>query len=303
MVAGSTGLVGSSLMRILASENYIVQGISRKICDLREYSQTLNMLEKFQPDIIIDSAARVGGIADNNKHPVEFLENNLLIQNNLMKAAHMTNVKKFVFLGSSCIYPKLAPQPITEECLMTGPLEKTNSAYSIAKIAGLELIKAYRREYGKRWIALMPTNVYGPGDKFDEFDSHVIPALILKFLRARDTNQEKVIVWGKADTRREFIFSEDLARAIFLCSKVYEGETALNVGSGQEITIGHLATLIANLTSFEGIIEFDESALVGTPRKLLDSNKINKLGWRANVSLEEGIARTISWYESQRGQK
>jgi GDP-L-fucose synthase len=265
--------------------------------NLFDKQATSDFILKTKPTVIIDAAARVGGIAANNQQPVEFLTENLLIQNNLMQAAHKAEVPKFVFLGSSCIYPRDAAQPIKEEYLMTGPLEKTNSAYAIAKISGIELINSYRKEFGHKWISLMPTNLYGPHDNFDLETSHVFPALIRKFTEAANDNRSSVTLWGSGNPRREFLHVDDLAAAIETCLENYDSELHLNVGTGEDLTIKELAALISELSGFKGEILWDTSRSDGTPRKVLDVSRIQKLGWSPKISLRNGIQSTIDWYK------
>jgi GDP-L-fucose synthase len=296
VVAGSTGLVGSAIVRHFESKGFQTVGINRSVVNLFDKKATSDFILKTMPTVIIDAAARVGGIAANYKQPVEFLTDNLLIQNNLMQAAHKAEVPKFVFLGSSCIYPRDAAQPIKEEYLMTGPLEKTNSAYAIAKIAGIELINSYRKEFGYKWISLMPTNLYGPHDNFNLEHSHVLPALIRKFIEAKNQSKPSVTLWGTGSPRREFLHVDDLAVAVDILLESYDSELHLNVGTGQDLSITELASLISELTGYEGEILWDTSKSDGTPRKVLDIQRIQKLGWAHKISLREGIQSTIDWY-------
>ena len=304
LVAGSSGLVGSALLREFLSSKYEVVGISSKDLDLTDEKSTIKWFKDQKPfDVVIDSAAKVGGILANSENPVEFLSLNLKIQNNLMAACNLTNVSKFIFLGSSCIYPRNAKQPIKEEYLLSGTLEETNSAYAIAKIAGIEMVRAYRKEYGRNWISLMPTNIYGPKDNFNVDSSHVVPALIRKFINARQEDKSEVTLWGTGSPLREFLFSDDLASAIHFAMKNYDGDEHLNVGTGQEISIADLARLIAEEVKYNGVIKWDSSKPDGTPRKLLDSSKLNKLGWMPSTTLRDGIRLTISWFEKAMEQK
>jgi GDP-L-fucose synthase len=296
LVAGGTGLVGSALVKEIKKRGLEVVGISSQDADLRNYSETRNILEELKPKIVIDAAAKVGGIKFNSDYPVDFLLDNLRIQNNLMQAAHEVNVKKFVFLGSSCIYPKIVAQPIKEEYIMTGPLEVTNSAYAIAKISGLELVKAYRRQFKHSWISLMPTNVYGPHDNFHQEYSHVVPSLISKFIKAKFEGLQSVEVWGTGLARREFIYSEDLAEAILFCVDKYNSENHLNIGTGQDISINELAKLIGEIVNFDGKINFNSSYPDGTPQKLLDISKMKDLGFTARRDLRTGLTQTVEWY-------
>jgi GDP-L-fucose synthase len=300
LVAGATGLVGSAVLDKLNESGQAAVGISSRDADLRNFGATLEVIKKYRPTCIIDAAAKVGGIKYNNDFPVEFLLDNLAIQNNLMQAAHQLDVEKFVFLGSSCIYPKYSAQPIREEYLMTGPLESTNSAYAMAKIAGIELIKSYRRQYGRRWISLMPTNIFGPFDNFSEVTGHVIPALITKFVRARELQEDTVEVWGTGNARREFLFSQDLAESILFCADNYDNGEPLNIGTGKDLSIKELAELISRIVEFKGEIVFNHDYPDGTPRKLLDVSRVNCLGWKASTTLEDGLTTTIKWYLDQR---
>jgi GDP-L-fucose synthase len=267
------------------------------VLNLIDLKATNSFIKKIRPDLVIDAAARVGGIGANNSYPVEFLTDNLTIQGNLMKAAHESGVPNFVFLGSSCIYPRDCAQPIKEEYLMTGPLEETNSAYAIAKIAGIELINSYRKEYGTRWISLMPTNLYGPRDNFDLAASHVMPAFIRRFIEAAESGTDTVTLWGSGKTLREFLHVDDLAQAVVVASEKYDSSLHLNVGSGEDLTIKHLAEKVAEAAGFTGKIEWDSSKPDGTPRKVLDVSRIKALGWKPTITLDEGITSTIAWYK------
>ena len=297
VVAGGTGLVGSAIVRGFQANGHEVVSASTKDVDFLDRPATIDFLLNAAPDVVVDAAARVGGIGANNTFPVEFLMNNINIQNNLMEAAHLSDVKKFIFLGSSCIYPRDCAQPIKEEYLLTGHLEKTNSAYAIAKIAGVELVKSYRKEYGHRWISLMPTNLYGPNDNFELQGSHVLPALIRKFVEATEQNLSSQILWGSGTPLREFLHVDDLAQAVLLVAESYDADNHLNVGSGQEISIHDLALLIASLAGFKGEIKLDSTKPDGTPRKVLDSTNLRRLGWAPKISLRDGIASTIAWYK------
>jgi GDP-L-fucose synthase len=252
-----------------------------------------------KPDAVIIAAARVGGIQANNNFPVEFLSENLQIETNLMDAAHKSNIDRLLFLGSSCVYPKFAEQPIKEEYLLTGALESTNEAYSLAKIAGLKLVQAYRKQYGHNWISAMPTNMYGPGDNFDPESSHVLPALIRKFHDAKVSGATSVTLWGTGSPRREFLHSDDLGRACLFLLENYDEDVALNIGMGKDISIQELAELIKAIVGFEGSIEWDTTKPDGTPRKLLDVSRITALGWKPSISLEQGIRSTYDWYLSK----
>ena len=296
LVAGGTGLVGSAIVRELKRVNRDVVGISSKDVNLLDRDKTFAYIKKLNPTAIIDAAAKVGGIGGNNAFPVEFLSQNLQIQSNLMDAAHAAKTEKFVFLGSSCIYPRNCPQPIKEDYLLTGELEQTNSAYAIAKIAGIELIKSYRKEYGYKWISVMPTNLYGPNDNFDLETSHVLPALIRKFIEAKQNNKSEVTVWGSGKPLREFLHTDDLAKAVLLCMENYDVAQQINVGSGVEISILDLANKIAEKVGFSGSIVMDANKPDGTPRKVLDITKVSNLGWKPTITLDQGIASTVEWY-------
>ena len=300
LVAGGTGLAGSAIVRELERINKKVIGISSKDVNLLDRAKTFSYIKDLKPNVIIDAAAKVGGVGSNNAYPVEFLSQNLQIQTNLMDAAHEVKVEKFVFLGSSCIYPRNCAQPIKEDYLLTGELEQTNSAYAIAKIAGIELIKSYRKEYGYSWISAMPTNLYGPNDSFDLENSHVLPALIRKFVEAKRNNSSEVVLWGSGNPLREFLHVDDLAKAILVCLEKYDDSQQINIGSGDEISIRDLGQKIANLTGFTGKVVWDSNRPDGTPRKVLDSTKINKLGWKAAITLDQGMAATVEWYQENK---
>jgi GDP-L-fucose synthase len=298
LVAGATGLVGSAIVRELERVNKDAIGISSKDVDLLDRDKTFAYIKNLKPTVIIDAAAKVGGIAGNNAFPVEFLTQNLQIQSNLMDAAHAAKTEKFVFLGSSCIYPRNCPQPIKEDYLLTGELEQTNSAYAIAKIAGIELIKSYRKEYGYKWISVMPTNLYGPNDNFDLETGHVLPALIRKFIEAKQKTKNEVIVWGSGKPMREFLHVDDLAKGILICLEKYNDSEQINIGSETEVSIADLALKVSQAVDFSGRIIWDKNKPDGTPRKVLDTTKIKNLGWRPKITLEEGIRTTIDWYLS-----
>jgi GDP-L-fucose synthase len=304
LVAGGTGMVGSAVCDLFRALGEEVEAHSRSIVDLSHQEDTLDYVLDVKPDLIVDAAATVGGIAANSAYPVEFLTQNISIQNNLMFAAHQASVDNFIFLGSSCIYPRDCVQPIREEYLLTGPLEETNSAYAIAKIAGLELVKSYRKQYGKKWISLMPTNLYGPRDNFDLASSHVLPAFIRRFIEAAETGLDTVSLWGSGSPLREFLHVDDLAQAVVMAANRYNDNMHLNVGTGEDISIKDLAQKVADLAGYNGQIEWDSSKPDGTPRKVLDISLITSLGWRPNIALEQGISSTISWYKlaSQRGE-
>ena len=297
IVAGATGLAGSAIVKAFEAKGHSVVGINRSVVDLENSQQTADFIASIKPSLMVDAAAKVGGIGANNSYPVEFLADNLKIQGNLMSAAHKAGVPNFVFLGSSCIYPRDCAQPIKEEYLMTGPLEETNSAYAIAKIAGIELINSYRKEYGTKWISLMPTNLYGPRDNFDLTASHVLPAFIRRFVEAAESGLPSVTLWGSGTPLREFLHVDDLAQAVVIASEKYDSSLHLNVGSGQDLSIKELAHTVAAAAGFTGQIQWDSSKPDGTPRKVLDVSRIKALGWKPTITLEEGIASTIAWYK------
>ena len=299
VVAGHTGLVGSAIFAALQASGESVVGVNSKVVNFLDRNKTFEFILDTKPSLIIDSAAVVGGIGANNSYPVDFLSKNLQIQSNLMDAAHAANVERFVFLGSSCIYPRECPQPIKEDYLLTGPLEATNSAYAVAKIAGIELIKSYRKQFNRRWISLMPTNMYGPRDNFDLETSHVLPAFINRFVSARNQSADSVTLWGTGKPRREFLHTRDLAEAVLLAANKYDGDSHLNVGSSAELTIRELAELVAELSQFKGAIHWDLTKPDGTPRKVLDISRLQALGWSPKISLRAGIAETIRWFESK----
>jgi GDP-L-fucose synthase len=296
-VAGHRGLVGSAIVRALQHQGYgnlVLR--TRAELDLTEQAAVRNFFQSERPDAVIMAAARVGGIYANNSHPALFMRDNLLIQDNVIDAAHRSGVGKFVFLGSSCIYPKLAPQPIKEEYLLTGPLEPTNEWYAIAKIAGVKMCQAYRREFGFSAISLMPTNLYGPGDNFDLQNSHVLPGLIRRFHEAKVGGAETVTVWGTGTPRREFLHVDDLADAVLHLLRTYDGEDIVNIGWGEDVTIRELAELVVSVTGYDGRLVFDSTKPDGTPRKLLDTSRLTGLGWRPQIPLKTGIERTYAWF-------
>ncbi len=297
VIAGSTGLVGSAISRALTGRGESVIGINRKVVDLLDRKATFEFINAAKPDLVIDAAAIVGGIGANNNFPVDFLSKNIQMQSNLMDAAHAANVERFVFLGSSCIYPRDCAQPIKEEYLMTGPLEQTNSAYAVAKIAGIELIRSYRKQFNRKWISLMPTNMYGPNDNFDLATCHVLPALINRFVTAEASRENSVTLWGSGLAKREFMFVDDLATALLVAIEKYNDGMQLNVGTGEDLSISELAVMIARLAGFNGKIDWDSSKPDGTPRKLLDVTKMKNLGWVPAISLEAGISSTIEWFK------
>ena len=296
-IAGVRGLVGSALWRYFIEQGYWnLIGHSSSEVDLRDQEQTSRAIGVACPDVLIIAAAKVGGIFANSKYPVEFLNENLRIQTNLFESAHENDVSRVLFLGSSCIYPKFAPQPINEASLMTGLLEETNDAYAIAKIAGVMQVQAYRREYGRAWISAMPTNLYGPEDNFDLQTSHVLPALIRRFHEAKMSGAPVVTLWGTGTPLREFLHTDDLARAVLHLLGHYDDGAPINIGWGLDQSIAELALLIAEIVGYEGSISWDDSKPDGTPRKLLDTTKINSLGWRPKIELRDGITSTYRWY-------
>jgi GDP-L-fucose synthase len=296
-VAGHNGLVGSAIVRALRREGYENLLLRRRAdLDLMDSRATDRFFKETRPTHVIDAAARVGGIHANRSFPASFLQENLAIQSNLISAAHHHDVEKFLFLGSSCIYPKHADQPITEDSLLTGPLEETNQWYAIAKIAGVKLVQAYRRQYGFVGISAMPTNLYGPGDNFALETSHVLPALMRKFHEAKLAGKPEVIVWGSGQPRREFLHVDDLADACLHLMRRYDDERVVNVGCGQDVSIAELANLVKTTVGYEGEINYDASMPDGTPRKLLNIDRIVETGWRPSISLEDGVASTYQWY-------
>lgn len=296
-VAGHRGLVGSAIVRAIEAQGkHTWIGRTRTELDLLNRKAVFDFLAKEKPDALVIAAAKVGGIHANNTFPVEFLSENLQIEANLMDGAHAAKVEKLLFLGSSCVYPKLAQQPIKEEYLLTGELEKTNEAYALAKISGLKLVQAYRKEYGHNWISAMPTNMYGPGDNFHLENSHVLPALIRKFHDAKTQGKATVKLWGTGTPRREFLHSDDFGRGCVFLLENYNDDVAINVGVGEDIAIKDLAELIKGIVGFDGEIQWDSNKPDGTPRKLLDVTRINTLGWSAQINLKKGIRDTYEWF-------
>jgi GDP-L-fucose synthase len=296
-VAGHRGLVGSALVRTLRAQGYENLIISdRAAVDLTQQAPVEAFFKEAKPEFVFLAAARVGGIQANNTHPAEFLRDNLAIQTNVIDAAYRGGVKKLLFLGSSCIYPKHAPQPMSEDCLLTGPLEPTNEWYAIAKIAGLKMCQAYRRQYGFDAISVMPTNLYGPEDNFSLQDSHVLPALMRKFWEAKAASAPDVTIWGTGSPRREFLYVDDLADACLFLMQSYSEEGLINIGWGRDVTILELAKIIQRKVGYSGALRLDESKPDGTPRKLLDVSRLNRLGWQAKIGLEDGIEKTLNWY-------
>ena len=296
-IAGHRGMVGSACWRALEAEGYSnLVGKTSKELDLRDQKAVEDFIRTEKPVAIIDAAAKVGGILANDTYPYEFLMDNMLIQNNLIRSAHENDVPKFIFLGSSCIYPKFAPQPLKEEYLLTDSLEPTNEWYALAKISGVKLISALKKEYGRDYVALMPTNLFGPNDNFDLKSSHVLPALIRKFHEAKLDNNREVTVWGTGQVFREFLHVDDLSRAILLAMNTKFDETTYNVGTGEEISIKELAMLVQNIVDHAGNIVWDLDKPDGTPRKLLEVTKFKKYGWHPTISLEQGIRSVYEWY-------
>ena len=296
-IAGHAGMVGSACIRVLNKNGY--SNILTKTfaqLDLRNQDDVDNFIKSENPDIIIDAAAKVGGILANDKMPYDFLMDNMLIQNNLIRAAHKCNIKKFIFLGSSCIYPKFAPQPLKEEYLLTDSLEPTNQWYAIAKISGVKLIEALRIQFNRDYVSLMPTNLYGPNDNFDLKTSHVLPAMIRKFHEAKINNLDSVVLWGSGNPYREFLHVDDLAQAVILAIQNNLDEYLYNVGYGDDITIRNLAKIIKSCVGYKGNIFWDETKPDGTPKKLMDSSKFKNIGWKPTITLEKGVEYVYSWY-------
>jgi GDP-L-fucose synthase len=301
-VAGHRGLVGSAIIRAIEAQGkHIWLGRTRTELDLLDRKAVFEFLAKEKPDAVIIAAAKVGGIRANDTYPVEFLTENLQIETNLMDGAHAAKVAKLLFLGSSCVYPKMAQQPIREEYLLTGELEKTNEAYALAKISGLKLVQAYRKQYGHKWISAMPTNMYGPGDNFDLENSHVLPALLRKFHDAKSQGNASVTLWGTGSPKREFLHADDLGRACLYLLENYDDEVAINVGVGEDIAIKDLAEVIRGIVDYQGDIVWDSGKPDGTPRKLLDVSRITALGWKPEIGLEDGIRSTSEWFENLHG--
>ncbi|WP_404427711.1 GDP-L-fucose synthase [Ureibacillus chungkukjangi] len=296
-VAGHRGLVGSAIVRKLEEQGYknLVYRTSKEL-DLRDKSQVDEFFEQEKPEFVFLAAAKVGGIVANNEYPAEFIRDNLLIQTNIIDASYRNNVEKLLFLGSTCIYPKFAPQPMNEESLLSGVLEPTNEPYAIAKIAGIKMCESYNRQYGTNYISAMPTNLYGPNDNFDLETSHVLPALIRKFHEAKIANEPSVEVWGTGSPKREFLYSDDLADAVVYLMDNYNGNQFVNVGVGKDISIKEIAEKIKKVTEFNGEIVFNTSKPDGTPRKLVDVTKLNSLGWEATISLDEGLKKAYEWF-------
>jgi len=296
-VAGHRGLVGSAIVRRLQKGGYKnILTRTHDELDLTDIKTVASFFQRERPEYVFLAAAKVGGILANSTYPAEFIRDNLLIELSIIDAAHRSGVKRLLFLGSSCIYPKHCPQPMKEEYLMTGPLEPTNSAYAVAKIAGIEMCRAYNRQYGTSFLPVMPTNLYGPGDNFDLETSHVLPALIRKFHEAKVKGEKTVTIWGTGTPRREFLHVDDLADACFFLMTNYNGTDLINIGTGKDVTIRELAEIVGRVVGFAGDLEFDTSKPDGTPRKLLDVSKLDSLGWKASMDIEHGLQKTYEWY-------
>jgi len=302
-IAGHRGLVGSAIWRHLQAQGFTaLVGATSSEADLRDRGATTAFFERERPEVVVDAAAKVGGILANSTYPADFLSDNLRIQVNVMDAAQETGVERLLFLGSSCIYPKLAEQPIKESSLLTGALEPTNDAYAIAKIAGILQVQANRRQHGCRWISAMPTNLYGPNDNFDPQSSHVLPALIRRFHEAKEISASEVVLWGTGTPRREFLHVDDLAAASLFLLENYDSAETINVGVGEDVTIRELAEIVADVVGYGGELVQDTAKPDGTPRKLLDVSRINDLGWKATVALRDGVASTYEWFLEHRAE-
>jgi GDP-L-fucose synthase len=296
-VAGHRGLVGSAILRLLQSQGYTnIIFRTHSELDLADQTAVKKFFEQEKPEFVFLAAAKVGGIHANNKYPAEFIYQNLAVQNNVIHFSYLNGVKKLCFLGSSCIYPKMSPQPMKEEYLLDGKLEPTNEPYAIAKIAGIAMAKSYNRQYGTNYISVMPTNLYGPNDNFDLQNSHVLPALIRKFVEAKETNAPSVVLWGTGKPKREFLYVDDMADACIFLMNNYDGDDFFNIGTGEDVTILEVAQKIKTIVGFTGDMEFDSTKPDGTPRKLLDVSRINALGWKAKIHLDEGLKKAIDWY-------
>ena len=296
-IAGHNGLVGSAIRRLLIKKGYgNIITRSRKQLDLTDQKSVFNFFKRNKPEYVFLAAAKVGGIKANDDFPADFIYQNLQIQNNIIHSAYLNKVKKLLFLGSSCIYPRECPQPIKEEYLLTGPLEKTNRAYSIAKIAGIEMCQSYNKQYGVKFISVMPTNLYGPNDNFDLESSHVFPALIRKFHEAKIKNKKEVVIWGTGKPKREFLHVDDLADACVFLMQKYNQSEIINIGTGEDIALKELAKMMKSIIGFKGKITYDKTKPDGTPRKLLNVSRLHKLGWKHKVDLEKGIKKTYKWF-------
>jgi GDP-L-fucose synthase len=300
LIAGSSGMVGRGIVRIAKSQGITdIVEVTSKTCDLRNLQKTRELLLDTKPDVVIDAAAKVGGILANSAEPVDFMINNLQIQTNLFSASHEANVRKVVFLSSSCVYPKLASQPIKESSLLTGSLEETNSAYAVAKIAGMRLIQAYRQQYNRNWISVMPTNLFGTFDNFSTTTSHVLPALIRKFHDAKTNNESKVTLWGSGEPKRELMEVDEFARALLLIVEKYDDVETINIGTGKDLSIKEISEIVKEVVGFQGEVTWDESKPDGTPRKLLDITKLRNLGYQPHEELMTGIFKTYEWFKRE----
>jgi len=300
LIAGSSGMVGRGIVRIAKSQGITdIVEVTSKTCDLRNLQKTRELLLNTKPDVVIDAAAKVGGILANSTEPVDFMINNLQIQTNLFSASHEADVRKVVFISSSCVYPKLASQPIKESSLLTGSLEETNSAYAVAKIAGMRLIQAYRQQYNRNWISVMPTNLFGTFDNFSTTTSHVLPALIRKFHDAKINNESKVTLWGSGKPKRELMEVDEFARALLLIVDKYDDPETINIGTGKDLSIKEISEIVKEVVGFQGEIVWDETKPDGTPRKLLDISKITNLGYQPHEDLKTGITKTYEWFKQE----
>lgn len=294
-VAGEAGLVGRALVRALERMDVHLLSAPRRVLDLTDQQATYGWIARHKPDVVFVAAAKVGGIGANMSFPAEFIRDNLAIAHNVIEGSHRAGVPRLLFLGSSCVYPRNAPQPIAGEALLSGPLEESNRAYAVAKIAGLEMCRFYKQQYGRSYISAMPTNLYGPYDRFDVHDSHVIPAMMLKFHEARARGGD-VGLWGTGTALREFLHVDDLAQALILMAERYDGDVPLNIGSGEEVSIARLAEMLRAVTGFQGMVMFDPSKTDGTPRKCLESSNIRGLGWAPAITLQQGLHETYAWF-------
>ena len=300
LIAGSSGMVGRGIVRIAKSQGITdIVEVTSKTCDLRNLQKTRELLLDTKPDVVIDAAAKVGGILANSTEPVDFMINNLQIQTNLFSASHEANVRKVVFLSSSCVYPKLAEQPIKESSLLTGSLEETNSAYAVAKIAGMRMIQAYRQQFNRHWISVMPTNLFGTFDNFSTTTSHVLPALIRKFHDAKVNNDSKVTLWGSGKPKRELMEVDEFARALLLIVEKYDDIETINIGTGKDLSIKEISEIVKEVVGFQGEVIWDESKPDGTPRKLLNITKLRNLGYQPHEDLKTGIAKTYEWFKQE----
>ena len=300
LIAGSSGMVGRGIVRIAKSQGITdIVEVTSKTCDLRNLQKTRELLLDTKPDVVIDAAAKVGGILANSTEPVDFMINNLQIQTNLFSASHEANVRKVVFLSSSCVYPKLAEQPIKESSLLTGSLEETNSAYAVAKIAGMRMIQAYRQQFNRHWISVMPTNLFGTFDNFSTTTSHVLPALIRKFHDAKVNNDSRVTLWGSGRPKRELMEVDEFARALLLIVEKYDDIETINIGTGKDLSIKEISEIVKEVVGFQGEVIWDESKPDGTPRKLLNITKLRNLGYQPHEDLKTGIAKTYEWFKQE----